>query len=346
MINNSRSPIEAYIEHLHELRFVLGLVVSQEPGIGGQVRWTLTLHTPEGPEVLLPVLVDRRDQPDLARVLEAHQRVRAQDPRPALMLLAGDRPEIREGLRQAGVQFSDQLGNCSLNVGGRYIAEIERPPVVARLPERPRELRSASYRVLFALLASPALAGEALRTIGASAGVSTTAVRDMLDRLGDEGHLTRRKSGLSLRPTRALVERWLVGYRDLLRPRLWVGRFALPQDREELLARVLDAALGSGWAWGGARADRLLGGLYSAPEITLHLNITRHTEQAGLPLRPDPGGVVEVLGVPGPIAWPATAGDGVHPLLVYSELRIARDRRAWEAAEALAARRQLFVEEA
>lgn len=346
MINNSQAPFEAYLDHLRELPFVLSAEVSQVDGPRGETRWRLTLDTPHGPEVLRPVLLERRDQGELSRVLDVEQVLSARDPRPLLLFLSGDFPEVRDRLRRDGVFFADRWGNCSLDLGGRYVAEIERPAVAPRLPTRPVELRGASYRVLFALLVCPAMVVEPLRTIGTAAGVSTTAVTDMVGRLQDEGQISLRKGSRVFRPTRALVERWLVGYRDLVRPRLVVGRFALPQDREYMLARVLDAALGSGWAWGGGRADRLLGGLYSAPEITLHLNITRHTEQAGFPLRPDPGGVVEVLGVPGPIAWPATAGDGVHPLLVYSELRIARDRRAWEAAEALAERQRLFVEEA
>lgn len=344
MINNSRSPFDAYLQHLHDLAFVQGVVVEPVRPRDSKTVMTVTLFTDEGPEAMRLLVVDGPSRGDLDALKRRREIARSEgDPRPALVFVPRVSETVAAGLREAGINFVDRAGNCYLNLNGRYVGHVE-----GRAPEpeapRPKEMRSAGYCALFALLADPALVAQPLRHIAERAGVSTMAALDLTRRLRDEGLVVKRRGEWVIRPTRALVDRWAVGYRDLVRPHVWVGRFALPQEREDVLARLMNAARPGAWAWGGARADQALGGLYRAPELTLHLNIKRRARDVALPLRADSAGPVLVLGVPGPVAWPTAGASVVHPLLVYSELRMSRDARARDAAESLAARHRLFVE--
>ena len=345
MINNSRSPFEAYLQHLHDLPFVQGVVVEPARPRDSKTVMTVTLFSNEGPEAMRLLVAAGSSQGDLDDLKRRRDLARSEgDLRPALAFVPRVSETVAAGLREAGINFVDRAGNCYLNLHGRYVGHVE-----GRAPEqeapRPKEMRSAGYCALFALLSNPSLVATPLRHIAERAGVSTMAALDLTRRLKEEGLVVKRRGGLVIRPTRALVDRWVVGYRDIVRPHVWVGRFAMPQEREDVLVRLMNAARPGAWAWGGARADRELGGMYNAPELTLHLNIKRGARDVALPLRSDSAGPVLVLGVPGPVAWPTSEARVVHPLLVYSELRMSRDARAQDAAEALAARSRLFVED-
>ncbi len=241
-------------------------------------------------------------------------------------------------LAAAGANYLDDAGNLRLALGERYLAQIEGktlPP-----PERPAGIRSAGYRVLFALMAWPELAGRPLREIADRAGTSRTAVSALLRRLAEEGHLVGRDRHRRLVLGEDLFRRWTVGYTDILRPALFIRRYRMPEGGREVLLRRLEAMVEDRYAWGGGMAASRLGGTFAGERVTLHVR----ESSAALPLSPDPDGPIHVLSIPGPLAWhsgsPIWDGGGVqaaHPLLVFAELTDQRGDRALRAAADLRA---------
>ena len=150
-------------------------------------------------------------------------------------------PGIASELRKVGINFVDGAGNCYLNIDGRYFASIEgrKLPPVKRRGGR----RSSSYRVLGASLEEPMLFSRPLRAIAADCGVSTYVVRTVKQQLLDEDALVKGPSGLRMMVRNRYLDEWLVGYRDLVRPKLLVGRYALPHGSLEALCPLLEHAL-------------------------------------------------------------------------------------------------------
>ena len=160
----------------------------------------------------------------------------------------------------------------------------------------------------------------------------------MLDRLASEHRLLGVGRRRRLVLDEGLLQRWTVGYSDILRPSLYVDRFELPGGGVPVLERRLALGVEDRVAWGGGHAARRLGGTFSGERLTLHVL----DRQAVLPLTPAPRGQVHVLGVPGLLAWPGGSqvwsGGGVravHPLLAYAELVQQRTDRALSAAAGL-----------
>ncbi len=328
---------DAYLPHLRALPFVTAATLSH--AVKGEADARLRLKTPTR-AVDLSVLeisgpLDRFRARGVLETLGARGE--------GWILFAPAIPaELGREMAQRGANFVDRQGNCFLALGTRYMAHVEGRAAPAK-PPQDRALRGPGYRCLFALLAKPSLLDAPLRTLAAEAGVSRQAAVDARERLdaGGEVLTTRRGRVWSPKGWRDALDRWLVGWRDTLRPRLIVGRFTpAERDPSALEARIAPAldALGA-WRWGGTAAGFRLTGHYRGPRTVVHLDAAVPEARLAKALRalPDPAGTLVVMRTPGPVAFEGVTDDTVHPLLAYAEMNDG-DERALEAAVELRAR--------
>jgi hypothetical protein len=242
-------------------------------------------------------------------------------------------------LASKGIGFVDQAGNCHIAVGQDYLVHVEgrRPPTPSRFG---RGLGARSYQVLFALLARPELTSAPIRSLAEAADVRKTTAGGVLQRLTDEGLVLRDKGGRRIARPTVLMDRWLAGYADKLRPRLIVGRYEAAARDPLAFEKHVEATLTdrSDWAWGGAAASYRLTRHYRGETTTLHVATQSGGIQRQLGVLPARDGRIVVLGVPGPLGLDGPAPHVAHPLLVYTELLVEGDERAREAAEEIYSR--------
>jgi hypothetical protein len=189
-------------------------------------------------------------------------------------------------------------------------------------------------QVLFALLVQPDLLNAPLRMLAQVAGVATATAANRLTQLREEGLLHEADQERRLTEPHRLLELWLKGYETLVRPRLLIGRYRIQETDPEALERQIERALGDEvlWAFGGGAAAYRLTGYYRGPETVVHVqpgafDLARRLRA----LRADDGPLI-LLRAPGPIAFEGAEPRTVAPLLVYTELLFAGDKRAREAA--------------
>lgn len=244
-------------------------------------------------------------------------------------------PEMGTMLAEAGANYVDLAGNCHFGVQGFGMIHIEgRRPRSAPSPSG-TALRTPGQRLLLALLTTPELAGEPVRTIAQVVGVSVGTVSSVCRGLEAEGHLLRRSGRRVLVLDEALLERWMVEARTLLprleRARLRVPRSSDPEVVEDLVARRLEAA-GVEWGWGGGPAAFRLGGTYRGRPLSVYVREPLPLPERMLGLPADPGGDLVVRPAPVPAALGTVEKHVAHPVLVYPELAFSRLDRAQEAA--------------
>jgi hypothetical protein len=186
---------------------------------------------------------------------------------------------------------------------------------------------------MFALLADPELVGKSQREIAAAAGTSKQPVADLLARWVEEGRLVRRKASYAWvdRPDRALLERWIEGYRASLRPRLEIGRFRVKGDTPRAVEQWLEERLGV-VRYGGTAGAHRLGGHYRGGVTVVHLGSRSETIRKRIAALPSTDGDLVWMNHIGTAGTTGPRPDTVHPLLVYAELACDADPRAREAA--------------
>ena len=241
---------------------------------------------------------------------------------------------------QAQVDFVDAAGNMLVRWPGKLYVHVKgmKP---TRVAEATASFLSTpnGLRVLFALLAEPGADVPAYRQLSEQAAVSLGTVGRVAMELKRRGFLeTQRRKRRVLRRKRELLDLWVGGYAERLRPQLVIGRVRSP-DRElaDALKRLTaegDGGLRSALT-GGFAAD-VLTGHYRGDQLTLFVDPWSSTRAAALRWLPSVDGPITLLRM----FWPATVkrtlekgGARVaHPLLVYAELLFQGREREVETA--------------
>jgi hypothetical protein len=128
---------------------------------------------------------------------------------------------------------------------------------------------------------------------------------------------------------KSLLERWLTGYAEKLKPGLHIGNFRFVKDEEFLDWKALPVRDGKTF-WGGEAAGSLLTTYLKPAELTLYTTETRNELIKHYRLIPDEKGNVKTFKK----FWQnGTTGNIVPPLLAYADLMITGDRRCLETAQ-------------
>jgi len=330
--------LEPYLERLRSLPFVKSVeAMPSDSNADLQEDARLWLRTPNGRQDLAVAVKSMPLSRGAAQSLVA--RVSRNLSRSWVVFSPYVSQPVGQLLASQGIGFIDQAGNCYVAVGQDYFAHLEgrRPPSPSR---HGRGLGARSYQVLFALLARPELTTAPIRSLAVAAGVGKTTAADLLQRLKDEGLILRDKGGRRIARPSVLMDRWLAGYADKLRPRLFAGRYRAAHKEPGTFEKHVEATLGDrpNWAWGGATAGYRLSQHYRGETTTLHVAANAAAMPRQLNLLAAKDGPVVVLGVPGPLGLEGPAPHVAHPLLVYTELLVEGDERAREAAEEIRSR--------
>lgn len=271
-------------------------------------------------------------------------RLERDDEQRSLLCLPYVGAKLGDFLTERDIDYVDLVGNIHLRGGDSFYLHIagKKPP---KRVSTSKGIRTAGFQVLFALLVRPDLASASARALAAEAGVSKSAVAEMIGRLTEEGWLAGRGGSRKLLRPNDLISRWVEGWATIVRPRLLIGRYAIGAPDSETLESKIFSVLGSApdWAFGGGAAAKRLSGYFRGRETVIHVarplpalkQLPR--ELGAVPSRE---GALSLFHAPGTIGLGGPQPHVAHPLLVYAELLAHRDERSREAASKL--REQFF----
>ena len=325
-------PVNRCLAHLRRLPFVEQATAMADPEYapGRKADLVLRLRTPAGDHEFAVEV----KKPQITQAVAEHHALEVREPgaRPWMLFAPFVPPRVGRALVERGLCYIDEVGNCHVAIGREYVARIEGRRRPQRTP-RGRGMGIAGYKVLFTILADPEVLHHPVRKIAELADVGKTAVAHTLQRLEEERLIARGADRRHLLRVRPILDRWLVGYENLVRPRLLVGRFHTPHAPEELEKRLAELfGPDAEWGFGGGAAAMRLTGYYRGEDTLIHATRIPGDFRARLRALPARDGKLLLLLGPGGVALQGQAPHTVHPLLVYTELINAGDERARETA--------------
>ncbi|HYJ34171.1 MAG TPA: type IV toxin-antitoxin system AbiEi family antitoxin [Candidatus Binatia bacterium] len=336
----SGTDLTPQLERLAELPFVEKPREVRCAGRGGRPLPDACIELTVGGRKRVLAVEFRRSDP-ISRISIDHWIARIGASRQDWILFANHvGPRLGKELREQRINFVDREGNCHLSIDEGHVAYIEGRKRSSPAWES-HGMGRAGYQVLFALLANPGLTAGTVREIASSSGASKTAASSVLNRLERDGIVVDRNL---LHPD-TLLQRWLSGYADRVRPRLLFGRYESkiqdPNELDRFLERELssqgedsfvDGSKTIRWAWGGSAAEHRLLHYYRGTITVIHFDPAPSTAAKRWGLAPARAGAITFLGIPGPLAFQGAEPNTVHPLLIYSELLATGEERARDAA--------------
>jgi hypothetical protein len=339
MLLNMAQPVQTssspYLANLLSLPFLKNATLRAQPHREGRrADALLELTTPRGRRRLS--VEEKGSHLSQALVSDVVARASSRAGTPLILFAPYVSPEMAALLVSHGINFVDRAGNCHLDLGGSYVAHIEGRKL-RHASDAPGGIRAPGFRLVFALLVEPALLNASARELARTSGVSLGTASNVLRRLEHDRIVVRTKSKCHLVRRDDLLERWIAGYAETLRPQLLAGRFQTQDKDPRSLEDRVAALLGPDgtWAWGGATAAFRLTKHYRGDETVLHVEAASGDLPQRLKAIPHSAGRLILLGVPGVLAFRGQVPHTVHPLLIYTELVLTGSDRAREAASEL-----------
>jgi hypothetical protein len=247
---------------------------------------------------------------------------------PIILLTKYIPTEIAKEYVNEGVFYLDVAGNCNIRQNNLVLLvegkKIERMAKV----NQPRAFQEAGIKLIFLFLVDPEKAQLTYRELAERANISLGSVGTIMQELIDLNFILKTKQTMKLKNTKELLNRWIIAYHDVLRPRLLMRhmRFVRPENYTKWKEINLNEPDGHAF-WGGEPGANLLTN-YLHPGVFTIYTYRNWQSFKDIGLVPDETGNVEVL----VIFWSPETCLGIPPVLIYADLMSSGSDRNIETA--------------
>lgn len=233
-------------------------------------------------------------------------------------------PKIKEELRQKEIPYLEANGNIYLKKEGLFLFVDNQKPLDIEKNKGNRAFTKTGLKVLFYLLQHKEAIHLKQRELAEKTLVGLGNIPQVIEGLKETGYLTPlNKKMLVWQNRKELLDRWMVEYPTVLRPKLVKERYKLKADWQEL------AFANNNTVWGGEPAADLLTNYLRPEKFIIYTKENRVDLIKNYKLMPDKNGEVEVLDM----FWEQKNEKTAPPLLVYADLMLERGKRNKETAE-------------
>lgn len=251
-----------------------------------------------------------------------------QSNKPILIIAQTIYPQLMKELIQNGINSLDIAGNCQIKVEGLFV-HIEGKRQALKdsiaITTKNRLFQETGLKIIFRLLNDPEWINLPYRQMQVSANVSLGSVNIIMNELIDSGYVLKTEKGKFLKNKKDLLERWIMGYNDLLKPKLFMNRMTFKD--EEIKNNWAKLPLPTDTYWGGEPAANLYDGYLYPEQFTIYGGTTGALVKAGL--RANENGEIFVYSK----FWSITNEEKKIPtLLIYADLMGSGNSRNIEAA--------------
>lgn len=237
-------------------------------------------------------------------------------------------PAVKERLRKEGVAYLDSAGNIYLQQDKHFIwVEGHKLPLEDKKLSN-RAFTKTGLKVVYLFFEYPDAVNLPYREIANLTNVALGTITTVTAGLKNAGYLLPlNKKEVRLQQKRKLFERWLTGYREILKPSLLLGTYQRKNTNWRNLNLPDDAI------WGGEPAADILTNHLNPEIFTLYTVGTINKLLKNLQLVPSEEGNVKIYqqfwNERRNIPLPKTA----PPLVIYADLVMTEDPRCIETAE-------------
>lgn len=246
-----------------------------------------------------------------------------------LLLAKNIFPKAKEMLRNENIAYLDIAGNFYFRNENYYIF-IEGNKIPTGEKEKPnRAFTPTGLKIVFLLLTEKNALNLSYREIAHRANVALGNVPLVINNLQEAGYLiAKNRNKYIITRKRELLDRWITGYGETLKPKLKVGRYRFLKNNKYWK----EQQLAPGDVWGGEAGANIISN-YIEPEIKiLYTKLSKMELMTKMMLVPDSKGDIEII----QHFWQdadSLEKNCAPPILIYADLILSQDPRNIEVAE-------------
>ncbi|UKJ07282.1 type IV toxin-antitoxin system AbiEi family antitoxin [Solitalea lacus] len=315
--------VERALSHLEDLAGIKGMWKPmrqpQDKGIDGEITMNLGMDT----------LIFHAEVRRELREYQLSQILNLANQYAPFMLVANHIfPTIKEQLRKNGIAYLDGGGNLFLRHHTHFVwLEGNKPPKEEK-PTPNRAFTKTGLKVIYVLLTQEDAIQLPFREIAERANVALGNIPLVLAGLKEAGHLLQMdKKKVILQNKKELLERWIAGYRETLRPTLHLGNYQLLDKKANWQNLHFDGA-----EWGGEPAANLLTSYLNPEILIIYTKEQKNKLMKSWKLIPHSKGNVQLYQK----FWNEEKASNLPiapQLIIYADLLLTDDPRCIEVAE-------------
>jgi hypothetical protein len=256
--------------------------------------------------------------------------------RPVIIIAKFIHSDIALELKEKEINFLDVAGNAFIKKDDLLIYITGQKAVKADKTNQTRAFQEVGIKLIFSILTNPHNLQLSYRELAEQTGVAIGSVSNVMKELEELNFILKTDTKRILKNKPELLDRWVVAYHDVLRPRLVKRKM-----------RFLDKAKYTNWKtqlqnqpntailWGGEPAAALLNDFLKPSQFTIYTNQSWQECAKQLGMVPDENGDIEILNLFWNPETVVTDKQTVPPVLIYSDLINSGFDRNIEAAKLL-----------
>jgi len=206
--------------------------------------------------------------------------------------------DIAKELKENGINYIDRAGNAYIKQGKLLIYISGQKTEKPTTSNQSRAFQESGIKLVFQLLTQPDDLQLSYRSLAEKTGIALGSVSIIMKELEDLRFVVKAKNKRYLRNKTELLERWILAFNDVLRPRLLKKRFRFSNNEtynkwQQLPLDELDGRN----IWGGEPGASILTKQLQPQNFTIYTDSGWQSIASNLKLIPDNNGDVEILAI-------------------------------------------------
>jgi hypothetical protein len=269
---------------------------------------------------------------EIKKEIRAHQLPRiyelAESNKPFLLIGGHIFPNIKEKLKEKGVNWIDGAGNMYIGTED-HLLFIDHNETFHVEVEKDRAFTKTGLKVVFLFLLDETWLQKTYREIAEAADVALGTIGYVINGLKKKKYLIKRNDKhYQLTRKEKLIDEWITAYETELKPKLQKGKFAFIDEEQAVGWRKMK--LDDQTVWGGEAGAELITDMLRPQVLTLYTAHTKGNIMKKYRLKPDPDGTVEVYE---PFWKIEDDQETAPPLVIYADLLLTGDERNFKTAK-------------
>jgi hypothetical protein len=241
--------------------------------------------------------------------------------RPVIIIAKFISSDIAQDFKERAINYLDVAGNAFIKKDDFYICVVGQKAQKIKKTNQTRAFQETGIKLIFNLLTNQDNLQLSYRELAEQNGIATGSVSNIIKELEDLNFILKTDTNRILKNKPELLDRWIVAYQDVLRPRL-LKRYMRFTDKAKYnnWKKLLQDQPNNAILWSGEPAAALLTNYLKPAFFTIYTTISWQECAKLFEMIPDENGDIEILTVFWKLETDKTNIPTVPPVLIYADL--------------------------